>query len=116
MRRLPAPSLVLIAALAPALPTTGCSGPAAPPHTAYVSDEQADVVHVIDGASARKVSAIAVGKRPRGMRLSGDGKRLYVAASNDDRVEVIDLASRRVVDRIPTGPDPERFSLSPDGA
>lgn len=40
--------------------------------TVYVSDEQANVVHVIDGASGRLLGAIDVGRRPRGMSLAPD--------------------------------------------
>ena len=83
--------------------------------TAYVSDEMADVVHVIDASHWNTPMTIPVGRRPRGMVLSHDGKRLYVAAGNDDRIDVIDLATRKVVDHLPSGPDPERFAISPDG-
>jgi PQQ-dependent catabolism-associated beta-propeller protein len=92
------------------------AAPAAWAETAYVSDEQADVVHVIEGGQwAKPAYAIAVGARPRGMALSPDGRRLYVAVSDDDRIDVVDLAARKVVDHLPSGPDPERFALSPDG-
>ncbi|MDB6164715.1 MAG: hypothetical protein JWL98_2147 [Xanthomonadaceae bacterium] len=83
--------------------------------TAYVSDEQANVVHVIDAPRWSVATDIPVGKRPRGMVLSRDGKRLYVAAGNDDRIDVIDLAARRMIGTLPSGPDPERFAASPDG-
>jgi PQQ-dependent catabolism-associated beta-propeller protein len=83
--------------------------------TAYVSDERANVVHVIDAPRWTVVSDIAVGQRPRGMVVSRDGKRLFVASGNDDRIDIIDLATRKVVGRLPSGPDPERFALSPDG-
>jgi PQQ-dependent catabolism-associated beta-propeller protein len=83
--------------------------------TAYVSDESANVVHVIVAPHWHTPSAIAVGKRPRGMALSRDGKHLYVAVSNDNRIDVVDLATRKVVDHLPSGPDPERFAVSPDG-
>jgi PQQ-dependent catabolism-associated beta-propeller protein len=89
--------------------------PAARAETAYVSDEAANVVHVIHAPRWKEAASIAVGKRPRGMELSHDGKRLYVALGNDDRIDVIDLASRKVVDQLPSGPDPERFVVSPDG-
>lgn len=98
--------LILIAALA--------AGPALG-ETVYVSDEEAHVVHLIDGATQTLVGRIAVGKRPRGLQLSADGKRLYVAVSEDNRIDVVDLASRTVVDHIPSGPDPETFALHPDG-
>jgi PQQ-dependent catabolism-associated beta-propeller protein len=83
--------------------------------TAYVSDEAANVVHVIDAPHWNAPTSIAVGQRPRGMRISPDGRRLYVAAGNDNRIDVIDLATRKVVDHLPSGPDPERFAVSPDG-
>src|SRR6478672_8146334 len=82
---------------------------------AYVSDEQANVIHVIEAPRWTQVKDIPVGHRPRGMVLGADRRRLYVAVGNDDRIDVIDLATRRVVDHLPSGPDPERFALAPDG-
>src|SRR5689334_7218015 len=86
------------------------AAPAAHAETAYVSDEQANVVHVIAAPDWTRIADIPVGRRPRGMALSADHRRLYVAAGNDDRIDVIDLAARRVVDHIPSGSDPERFA------
>lgn len=83
--------------------------------TAYVSDEQANVVHVLSAPAWTEVAAIPVGRRPRGMAPSPDGRLLYVAASDDDRIEIIDLEKRKVVGALPSGPDPERFAISPDG-
>ncbi|HEY2394583.1 MAG TPA: PQQ-dependent catabolism-associated beta-propeller protein [Rudaea sp.] len=91
-----------------------CAMAPAGAETAYVSDEQANVVHVLS-APDWSVHDIPVGKRPRGMVRSHDGKFLYVALGNDDRIDVIDLAARKVVKSIPSGPDPERFAVSPDG-
>jgi PQQ-dependent catabolism-associated beta-propeller protein len=98
-------SLLLLALLASA----------ARAETVYVSDEQANVIHVIHAPGWTRMDRIAVGQRPRGIALSRDGRRLYVAASNDNRIDVVDLATRKVVDTLPSGPDPERFALSPDG-
>jgi PQQ-dependent catabolism-associated beta-propeller protein len=89
--------------------------PVAQAQTAYVSDEGANVIHVIQAPRWQEAARIPVGKRPRGMQLSHDGKHLYVALGNDDRIDVIDLAARKVVDHLPSGPDPERFVVSPDG-
>ncbi|MGY4516210.1 PQQ-dependent catabolism-associated beta-propeller protein [Lysobacter sp. HA18] len=88
--------------------------PQARAETIYVSDEQANVVHVIHSPSWTH-ETIAVGKRPRGLRMSPDSRRLLVAAGDDDRIDVVDVATKRVVDHLPSGPDPERFALSPDG-
>jgi YVTN family beta-propeller protein len=48
-------------------------------------------------ASANYVVArIPVGSAPKGLALSPDGKRLYVANRTDDTISVIDTASRKV--------------------
>src|SRR5271165_3901040 len=55
-------------------------------------------------ASANYVVArIAVGKNPRGMTLSPDGKRLYVANRMDDSLSVIDTTADAVVATIDLG-------------
>ncbi len=105
-----------------------------PPGLVYVSDEDGGAVLAIDPAAAAVVARIPVGKRPRGMKLSRDGKRLYVALSgsprtgpgideanlplpdrSSDGVGVVDLAARKLVTTLPSGQDPEAFDLSPDG-
>jgi len=93
----------------------GCALPVAHAETAYVSDEAANVIHVIVAPRWTEAATIAVGKRPRGMQLSHDGRQLYVALGNDDRIDVVDLVTRKVVGHLPSGPDPERFVVSPDG-
>ncbi len=55
-------------------------------------------------ASANYVVArIPVGHNPRGVLLSKDGKRLYVANRLDDNISVIDTAANRVVATIDLG-------------
>src|SRR5690606_6546130 len=62
---------------------------AAPPGLAaqtghiYVSNERSGDVSVIDAATRKVVRTIEVGSRPRGIHLSPDGRRLYVALSDD---------------------------------
>jgi YVTN family beta-propeller protein len=76
-----------------------------------------------------------VGKRPRGLKLSHDGKRLYVAVSGlpkcppsmpdedcakltrdaqADGIAVIDTTTYKVLTRLAGGSDPEQFDLSAD--
>jgi YVTN family beta-propeller protein len=82
----------------------------------YVSSSGSEIVTVVDtqrllkyvhahaapyeqdlSASANYVSArIPVGRDPRGMVLSRDGRKLYVANRLDDTVSIIDTASNRV--------------------
>lgn len=47
----------------------------------YVSNERSADVTVIDASDLKTVDTIAVGKRPRGIHASPDGKRVYVALS-----------------------------------
>ncbi len=55
-------------------------------------------------ASANYVIArIPVGRNPRGLALSPDGARLYVAARMDDAITVVDAKSFRVVSTIDLG-------------
>src|SRR4051812_4999976 len=51
----------------------------------YVSNEDGGDVAVIDTGSDTVVTTIPVGKRPRGVKLSPDGKLLYVALSGSPR-------------------------------
>src|SRR4051794_8742057 len=118
-----------------ATPAAAPAKPAVPPGPLlYVSDETGGNVIVIDPAGGQVVERIAVGKRPRGMILSGDGKELLVALSGSpiagpgvdesklppadraaDGIGVVDLATHKVVRKFQSGPDPETFDLSPDG-
>ena len=100
----------------------------------YVSTEDGGEIAVVDVERGEVVAHIAVGKRPRGVKLSRDGKLLYVALSGSPRggpgvdesklpppdraadgVGVVDLTTRKLVRTLPSGQDPESFDLSPDG-
>ena len=47
----------------------------------YVSNERSGDVTVIDGITRKVVATIPVGKRPRGIHASPDGRAVYVALS-----------------------------------
>jgi YVTN family beta-propeller protein len=47
----------------------------------FVSNERSGDVTIIDGADFKVVGTIPVGKRPRGIHVSPDGKTVYVALS-----------------------------------
>jgi len=100
----------------------------------YVSTEEGGEVVAIDPASAAVVARIPVGKRPRGLKLSPDGKLLYVALSGSPRaapgvdesklppadraadgVGVVDLRTHKLVRTLQSGQDPESFDVSRDG-
>ncbi len=69
---------VLTAFLFAVLPGVGHS---APSYQIFVSNERAGTVTVIDGSDFHVIATIPVGKRPRGIHGSPDGKRVYVALS-----------------------------------
>ncbi len=102
----------------------------------YVSNEDDGSVTVIDADRGAAIATIAVGKRPRGLALSRDGRLLYVAVSGvpkcpppitdeecaklprdpaADGIAVVDTAKLERV-RLLTGvSDPERVALNRDG-
>jgi len=103
---------------------------------AYVSNEDGGSVSVLDTESATKIASIDVGKRPRGLKLSRDGSRLFVAVSGlpkcppsvpdeecarrerdlkADGIAVVDTASRKLIKVLAAGSDPEQFAMSNDG-
>ncbi len=65
-------------ALLALLPLTGQG---AQSYQVYVSNEKSGDVTVINGADHRILATIPVGKRPRGIHASPDGKTVYVALS-----------------------------------
>lgn len=102
----------------------------------YVSNEDGHTVSVFDTERGEVIATIAVGKRPRGLKLTPDGSTLFVALSGlpkcppsvpdeqcakmerdlkADGVAVIDTATRKVIKVLQAGSDPEQFALSPDG-
>jgi YVTN family beta-propeller protein len=102
----------------------------------YVSNEDGESVTVLDADSGNTIATIPVGKRPRGIKLSHDGSRLYVAVSGlpkcpptvpdkecarlkhdlqADGIAVIDTSSLKLVKLLKAGSDPEQFDLSKDG-
>src|SRR3954470_17980965 len=144
--RVPAAAIMCAAMITAAAggwrPPPASSDPTAPPPKAalpngpvlYVSDETGGNVIVIDPVGGSVVDRIAVGKRPRGIRVSRDGKQLLVALSGSaiggpnvdesklpppdraaDGIGVVDLATHKLVRKYQSGDDPEVFDLSPDG-
>jgi YVTN family beta-propeller protein len=103
---------------------------------AYVTNEDGESVSVLDTDKAEVVATVNVGKRPRGLKLSRDGARLYVAVSGlpkcppsvpdeecaklkhdltADGIAVIDTATLKLSKLLKSGSDPEQFDLSHDG-
>lgn len=81
----------------------------------FVSNEHADSVSVIDSATNQVIETIPVGKRPRGVGVSPDGKEVYVAISGDNAIAIIDPVAMKVVRSFASGDDPEAFAVHTNG-
>lgn len=100
----------------------------------YVSDETGGNVVIVDPRARKVVARIPVGKRPRGIVLSHDHERVYVALTGSpaagpnvdesklpppdhryDGVGVVDLKTQRLLKTYRSGIDPETFAVSQDG-
>lgn len=99
-----------------------------------VTNERSGDLSVIDGATREVLATIALGKRPRGLKISPDGKRLYVALSGSpiappgtdedslppadkgaDGIGVVDLDQLSLVNVLRGVSDPEQLAISADG-
>ncbi|TAJ94152.1 MAG: hypothetical protein EPO31_08255 [Gammaproteobacteria bacterium] len=101
----------------------------------YASNEDSNELSIINPDNNESIGTIAVGKRPRGVRVSPDGAKIYVALSGSpkcppsmpdsecekliadktaDGIAVIDATTRKVERVLPGGSDPEQFDISPD--
>jgi len=109
---------------------------AEPAYLAYVTNEDSNELTIIDTGADTVVATLAVGTRPRGVKVSSDGKTVFVALSGSpkcppsmpdeecarlkvdkskDGIAVIDAVSRTVTKVLPGGSDPEAFDISADG-
>jgi YVTN family beta-propeller protein len=100
----------------------------------YVTNENSGDLSVIDGSTLEVVATIPLGKRPRGIHASPDGKTIYVALSGSpiggpgvdesklppadksaDGIGVFEVRQNKLLRLIQSGSDPENFDLSKDG-
>jgi YVTN family beta-propeller protein len=114
-------------------PATATPAPAGGPWV-WISNEGSGDLTLLDATLGEVVARVPVGKRPRGLRLSADGRLLYAAVSGSPRarpglspafagaaergadgIAVVDTASRRLVAILPSGQDPESFDLAAGG-
>ena len=58
----------------------------------YVTNEKSNNVSVIDSEKLAVVKTVKVGRRPRGVLVSPDGKNLYICASDENGIQVFDLS------------------------
>jgi YVTN family beta-propeller protein len=70
----------MAACIAPAMPVAAATAPA-PNYRIFVTNERSGDLTVIGGSDFNVAATIPVGKRPRGIHVSPDGKTVYVAVS-----------------------------------
>ena len=99
------PLWVACAASAADLPSGG---------VAYVTN-QGDGVSVIDLATLKIKRSIEVGKDPRGLGITPDGRYLVTANQGDADVSVVDTATGKTAYRIPIGKNAEFVRVGPEG-
>lgn len=113
----------------------GCSRTPPPgSYRIFVTNESSGDLSVIDSTTKDVTSTVHIGKRPRGIHASPDGKTIYVALSgspiagpgvdestlpppdkSQDGIGVFDVEQNKVVRVIKSGSDPEEFDVSKDG-
>ena len=72
-------------------------------------------VSVISVAAQKVVKTIKIGRYPRGIAISNDSKRAYVAEMGGSRIHVINLEDF-TISYIPIGSNPRAIVLSPDNS
>jgi YVTN family beta-propeller protein len=116
--------------------TAACSQKPAEPagYRVFVTSEVSGDLTVIDSSNLEAAGTVHLGKRPRGIHPSPDGKLLYIALSGSpiggpgvdestlpppdksaDGIGVFDIAQNKIVRMIQGGSDPENFAVSKDG-
>ncbi len=115
----------------------GCSKPLHNPastYRVYVTSEISGDLSIVDPASFTVISTVHLGKRPRGIHPSPDGRAIYIALSGSppegpgvdestlpppdksaDGIGVYDVAQDKLVRVMQGGSDPENFAVSHDG-
>jgi YVTN family beta-propeller protein len=82
---------------------------------AFVVNSGSATVTLVDLTTRRAGPAIPVGRDPRGVAITPDGRTAYVTNTGSGTVTPIDTASRRAGTPIRVGHDPRGIAITPDG-
>ncbi|MCO1656763.1 protein kinase domain-containing protein [Pseudonocardia humida] len=80
--------------------------------TSWWSD---DSLLVVDTGRDDVLATIPVGEAPRGLVISPDGARAYVANTADGTLTVVDAANGAVITTVVVGDEPDEVAISADG-
>jgi YVTN family beta-propeller protein len=78
---------------------------------AYVRETNAPIANDLSASATYVIGRIPVGRNPKGLLISRDGKRLFVANRLDDSIAVIDTVTDVVVSSIDLGGKKDMTSL-----
>jgi YVTN family beta-propeller protein len=100
----------------------------------FVTNEASGDLSVIDGATQSVIATVPLGKRPRGIKISPDGRSIFVALSGSpsappgverdslppadraaDGIGEVDVATLQLRRIIQAGIDPEQLEINGDG-
>ena len=82
---------------------------------AFVTQSGENSLAVVDLFARKVVRTISTGRYPHGLRISPDGKEIYVADVEEGSVSVIGVAEMREIARIPVGAAPVQVGFTPEG-
>ena len=84
---------------------------------AFVPSESSGLINVIDSKQFKSLRTITLpsGARPMSVRLSSDGRYLYVSNGRAGTISIIDAHSYAVTGEIKVGTRPWGIAISPDG-
>jgi YVTN family beta-propeller protein len=91
-----------------------CSAAAAP--FAYITNQGADTVSVVDLGLDKVVATIATGKAPVGVAIDHGKNRLYVTNVEGRSVSIIDLLTNKPIGEIKLAISPVGIVLSKDAS
>ena len=77
----------------------------------YVLNDYLDTLSIVDPSGQSPTTIIAVGKKPRALTISADGKWAYVANQGSQTISAVYLPSARVVHTIPLEGVPNSLDL-----
>src|SRR6266536_4666638 len=118
----------------PAIASLSQKSPDSPHFRIYVTNERSGDLTEIDASTFQVTATVPLGKRPRGIHASPDGRFLYIALSGSplagpgvdesklpppdktaDGIGVFDVRQNKLVRTIQCGSDPENFDMTHDG-
>ena len=83
---------------------------------AYITNNAANTVSVIDIPTNSVIATATVGTGPLGVAVTPDGARVYVTNLNSNNVSVIGTATNTVIATVAVGAGPYGVAVTPDGA